>query len=153
MNRTITGFHRDEEGDWVAELSCLHNQHMRHRPPFQDRAWVLDEAGRAEHIGSVLGCPLCDRAELPADLVVSRTAGPFNESTIPEGLRHAHRAPTRTWGLLQVAEGSLEFWMDTDPPMQRHLTAGESQPIPPDVPHQVTVEGPVRLQVDFLTRP
>jgi tellurite resistance-related uncharacterized protein len=126
---------------------------MRHRPPFQDRSWVLNETSRAEHIGSDLDCPLCDRAELPADLVVARTAGPFDEATIPDGLRRAHRAPAGTWALLQVSDGSIDFSLDTVPPIERHLSAGESQPIPPEVPHQVSVNGPVRLQVDFLTRP
>jgi hypothetical protein len=32
--RPIVGFHQDEHQDWVAELSCGHNQHVRHRPPF-----------------------------------------------------------------------------------------------------------------------
>jgi hypothetical protein len=31
----ITGFHQDEEANWVAELSCGHQQHVRHRPPFK----------------------------------------------------------------------------------------------------------------------
>jgi hypothetical protein len=26
--RQVTGFHRDEEGHWVAELECEHNQHV-----------------------------------------------------------------------------------------------------------------------------
>jgi len=153
MNRTITGFYPDEEGDWVAELSCLHNQHVRHRPPFQDRSWVLEEAGRAERIGSELDCPLCERAEPPADLAVARTAGPFEETTGPDGLRRAHKGPAGTWGLLQVSEGSLYFSLETAPPIERHLRAGDAQPIPPEIPHQVTVHGPVRFKVDFLTRP
>src|SRR5215212_3917235 len=66
--RTIDGFHQDAEGDWVADLVCLHSQHVRHRPPFFDRPWVTSAAGRAERIGTALDCPLCDRAELPADL-------------------------------------------------------------------------------------
>jgi tellurite methyltransferase len=65
VRRTIAGFHQDDEGDWVAELSCLHNQHVRHRPPFQDRPWVMTEAGRASHIGTGIDCPLCDRSEPP----------------------------------------------------------------------------------------
>ena len=60
MQRTIIGFHQDEDGDWVAELSCLHNQHVRHRPPFQQRPWVLDESQRAARVGAELDCPLCD---------------------------------------------------------------------------------------------
>jgi tellurite methyltransferase len=66
--------HQDEDGDWVAELSCLHNQHVRHRPPFQERSWVLEESGRVERIGAELDCALCDRAELPDGLRLVRRA-------------------------------------------------------------------------------
>jgi hypothetical protein len=31
----ITGFHLDEDNLWVAELSCCHNQHPMHNPPWQ----------------------------------------------------------------------------------------------------------------------
>jgi hypothetical protein len=60
----IAGFHRDAEGDWVAELACGHSQHMRHRPPWQERPWVLSEQGRAEKLGSAIDCPLCDSNSL-----------------------------------------------------------------------------------------
>ena len=59
--RTITGFHRDEAGDWVAHLSCGHRQHVRHRPPFQLRPWIDSEDGRTSRLGTPLECPLCDR--------------------------------------------------------------------------------------------
>lgn len=65
MERAITGYHLDDEGDWVAELACGHNQHVRHRPPFQMREWVVDEVGRAGRLGTPLECPLCDRGEPP----------------------------------------------------------------------------------------
>jgi hypothetical protein len=32
-NRKIVGFHRDDLGDWVADLECGHAQHLRHNPP------------------------------------------------------------------------------------------------------------------------
>ena len=32
MIHTIDGFHQDADGDWVAELSCLHDQRVRHEP-------------------------------------------------------------------------------------------------------------------------
>ena len=135
MRRVIEGFHRDEHGDWVAELSCLHGQHVRHRPPFQDRAWVLNPAGRAERVGSPIDCPLCDRAELPDGLVLARTAGPFDGDSLPAGLRRDHRVADRTWGCLRVLEGSLRFWLATDPPRMVRLEAPAGQPIPPGVPH------------------
>lgn len=60
MNRGITGFHQDAEGDWIAELECGHGQHVRHRPPWQLRPWVEDEASRRARMGTPLDCRLCD---------------------------------------------------------------------------------------------
>jgi tellurite methyltransferase len=152
MQRTIDAFHQDDFGEWVAELSCLHNQHVRHRPPFQNRPWVTTPDGRATHIGSTLDCPLCDRAELPDGLALVRTAGPFDADTLPPGLRRDHRVAERTWGVLRVLEGAVRVTMHTDPPLDRTLYAGDRQPIPPGVPHAVDLTGPARVAVDFLTR-
>jgi hypothetical protein len=148
--RTIVGFHRDDEGDWVAHLSCLHRQHVRHRPPFFDREWVMTKAGRESRLGAELDCPLCDRAELPDGLAAVRTAGPFDAGTLPNGLRRDHRVADGVWGRIRVTSGSAGFVMDTDPPIDRVLHAGDAQAIPPGVAHRVVVEGPVLLQVDFL---
>lgn len=150
MRRTIVKFEQDGEGCWVAHLSCLHRQHIRHRPPFQDRPWVLSGAGRALRIGSNIDCPLCDRAELPDGLRLARTAGPFDAESLPAGLRRPHRVAEGTWGVLLVTEGSVAFSMATEPPITRQLVAGDCQPLPPGVPHAVSVDGPVRLGVDFL---
>lgn len=150
MRRTILGFSQDDEDDWVARLSCLHGQHVRHRPPFQDREWVQSEAGRAGRIGSPIECPLCDRTELPDGLRRVRTAGPFETHTLPAGLRRAHRVGEGTWGVLRVLEGSLTLSMAVDPPLLRRLGAGDAQPLPPGVRHSLSVEGPVRLVVNFL---
>ena len=153
MLRHTIDFHRDDEGDWVAELDCLHSQHVRHRPPFQDRPWVLTEAGRTERLGTELECPLCDRAELPEGLAVERTVGPFDETTLPAGLRRAHRIPAGTWGHLRALEGSVDFRIDTDPLVEHHLHAGQTQAIPPEVTHELHPTGSVRLVVDLLRRP
>jgi len=150
VQRSIVGFHQDDDGDWVAELSCLHNQHVRHRPPFQDRPWVIDAAGRSARLGATLDCPLCDRAELPEGLSLARVAGPFDAATLPAALQRAHRVAERTWGRLVVLDGSVGFTMEVDPPLAIELDAGDSQPIPPDVPHALTLQGPVRLTVEFL---
>jgi tellurite resistance-related uncharacterized protein len=153
MLRAIVGFHRDEEGDWVAELSCLHNQHVRHRPPFQQRPWVLDDAGRASRLGAELECPLCERAEFPEGLELARVAGPFDADSLPAGLRRDHRVADSVWGCLQVESGSVWFSMRTEPPLEARLEAGARQPIPPGVAHALTVEGPVRLAVAFYVKP
>lgn len=152
MRRAITGFHRDDEGWWVAELACLHGQHVRHQPPWQERPWVETEDGRASRIGTELECPACDRAELPDGLRVVRRAGPWTESSLPPGLRKAHRVGAGTWGRLRVVEGRARFTMATTPPLVRELGAGDVQPIPPEVDHEVGPLGAVRLEIDFLTR-
>ena len=67
MERRITGFTTDDEGHWVAELECGHGQHMRHRPPFENRLWVTTPEGRATRIGVAVNCKRCDdAADIPA---------------------------------------------------------------------------------------
>lgn len=66
MKQPITGYHKDDSDDWVAELGCGHNQHVRHNPPWQLRPWVTTKEGRAAHLGALLDCKKCDRNE-PAD--------------------------------------------------------------------------------------
>lgn len=66
MKQPITGYHKDEEDDWVAELACGHNQHVRHNPPWQLRPWVITEKGRKSRLDDELDCKKCDRGE-PAD--------------------------------------------------------------------------------------
>lgn len=58
--QAITGFHQDEQGDWVADLACGHTQHVRHRPPWELRPWVTTEDGRRAHLGFLLQCRKCD---------------------------------------------------------------------------------------------
>jgi hypothetical protein len=61
VKQAITGFHQDDQGHWVAELACGHNQHVRHDPPWQVRPWVLTEQGRRTRLGEILNCVLCDK--------------------------------------------------------------------------------------------
>ncbi|MEQ9090030.1 MAG: DUF3565 domain-containing protein [Balneola sp.] len=64
MKRAIVGFHKDDKNDWVAELECGHQQHVRHNPPWQIREWVTTEAGRKTKIGHFLQCKGCDQKAL-----------------------------------------------------------------------------------------
>ena len=148
--RTIDGFHQDETGDWVAELSCLHRQHVRHQPPFRDRPWVHSPDGRAARVGTQLDCPLCDRAELPDGLRSSRTAGPFDQTTLPEALQRDHHVAERTWAALRILDGSIDFDMAVTPPTTRRLDRGDEQAIPPGVAHRIRLIGPVVLEIEFL---
>jgi len=57
----VLGFHQDEDGHWVVDLSCGHTQHLRHQPPWQSRPWVLDPSRRQQRIGQPFACGWCAR--------------------------------------------------------------------------------------------
>jgi len=57
--RKIIDFHLDEFFDWVADLECGDQQHVRHNPPWTNRHWVTTPQGRLEHIGQNLLCVTC----------------------------------------------------------------------------------------------
>ena len=57
-DRKIAGFSL-VHSEWVAQLSCGHRRPVRHRPPAEVRPWVLEESGRASHLGTWLDCPEC----------------------------------------------------------------------------------------------
>jgi tellurite methyltransferase len=152
LQRTITGFHVDEVGDWVAELSCFHGQHVRHRPPFRDAPWVNDDAERRARIGAALECPLCDRAELPDGLHVVRTTETWDEATTPSGLVRSHRVAPGVWGLVHVEAGELHFVAPSNPALDVVLRPGDAQPIPPEQEHRVEPRPGVRFHIEFLRR-
>ena len=107
-------------------------------------------AGRSERLRQPLECPLCDRAELPANLRIVRTSPDWNELSLPTGLRRSHRLGTGTWGRIQVHQGRLEFSMASQPPLQHELVRGDEQAIPPEMDHEVRPIGSVRFSLDFL---
>jgi len=76
---TITGFHQDGDGDWVAELACGHSQHVRHRPPWQLRPWAATAVGRAERVGQVIECPLCERQSKSERVAIHPGSGEKSE--------------------------------------------------------------------------
>jgi hypothetical protein len=57
VHRKIVDYHLDEFHDWVAELECGHQQHVRHDPPWSQRDWVTTPQGRLDHIGAALELP------------------------------------------------------------------------------------------------
>jgi tellurite resistance-related uncharacterized protein len=69
---------------------------------------------------------------------------------MPPGLRRRHRLAPGAWGLLTVHGGQLRFVMDSDPPLEREVTAGGApQAIPPEIDHEVQAAGTVRFSIDF----
>jgi hypothetical protein len=50
--KKIVGFHMDVNRDWVADLECGHQKHVRHDPPYTEHHWVTTAQGRIEHRNS-----------------------------------------------------------------------------------------------------
>jgi len=65
MDQPIAGFRLDSANDWVAELACGHDQHVRHNPPWTNRPWVVTAEGRDSKLGEILECRKCDDGAPP----------------------------------------------------------------------------------------
>jgi hypothetical protein len=76
MATKFSGFHQDSAGDWVAELLCGHTQHVRHRPPWEVREWVMSAEGRAAKVGQAIDCRQCDAGDRPRAGEHDRAAAP-----------------------------------------------------------------------------
>jgi tellurite resistance-related uncharacterized protein len=153
VQRPIDGFARDEAGDWVALLRCGHGQHVRHKPPFWTRTWVLTEEGRTSRVGTQLDCVLCDRFELPAGFAPYKRTAEFDASSIPSALRKDHSTKPGVWGVIHVVAGRLRYIVE--PPLARELVLDPTTRgiVVPEVLHRVVPEGDVRLFVEFHRRP
>ena len=152
MQTTIQGFHHDEDGQWVAELSCGHTQHMRHQPPWQDRAWVQSEVERTQRIGAAIDCTLCDMPVLPADVCEYKRTPSFTEHSVPAGLLSQHQTKAGVWARIVVTSGRLEYSFG-EPRRVFMLAPDRSGIVLPQVLHQVTPRGPVVFHVEFLRKP
>jgi tellurite resistance-related uncharacterized protein len=148
MLRGMTGFHRDAEEHWVAELSCGHAQHVRHQPPFSLRPWVLTDEGRDARLGQTLDCPLCDRRQLPAGYASYKRTPLFTSASIPRGLLNQHRTKPGVWGLIHVQSGQLTFH-ETGGSEPSIVRAGEVAVVLPEIEHRVEPLGEVAFFVEF----
>lgn len=149
MERNILGFHRDEENDWVAELDCGHNQHVRHNPPFENRPWTTTEEGRKSKLGQQLLCPNCDRFELPERFHAYKRTPEFDASSIPDSLRKAHSTKRGVWAKVRVLEGQLRYSVHAPLNQEFVLKPENDGIIVPEVLHHVEPLGPVQFYVEF----
>jgi len=152
MKRAIVAFHEDDAGDPVADLDCGHGQHVRHKPPFINRPWVLSESGRAEMLGHELDCVRCNRMEWPEGFVAYRRTPEFDEQTLPAGLKREHATKPGVWGRIHVVAGVLRYTVSAPVCRSFRLAAPASGIVVPDVPHRVAPEGAARFFVEFWRR-
>ncbi|MGA9277244.1 DUF1971 domain-containing protein [Ilumatobacter sp.] len=91
--------------------------------------------------------------QLPDGLTLQRSTPTFDQDTTPAGLRSAHSVAEGVWARLVVEEGSLGFVFEDAPDDVRTVAAGEHQVIPPQLPHHVVLDEPVRFAVEFHRPP
>ena len=152
MKRGIIGFGTDEVGDPIAYLDCGHPQHVRHKPPFINRPWVMREAGRNAMLGSELDCPRCDRMEWPDGLTSYKRTEELTEATVPAGFLREHSTKRGVWGKLHVTEGELKYCVQAPVNADFAVTAPEKAVIVPQMKHHLVIDGPVRFYVEFCKR-
>jgi len=148
--RRITGFERDEAGEWIAALDCGHHRHVRHDPPLAERAWVESHGGRAARIGAGIECGRCARREIPDGFAAYRRTPTFDEDSVPAALKRAHTTKAGVWGRIHVLGGRLEYRVLAPFDTTEVLEAGDRAAVLPEVEHEVAPLGPVRFFVEFL---
>ncbi len=147
MERSITDYHLDDRGDWVAELDCGHGQHVRHNPPFTVRQWVTTHEGRQSKLGMLLNCVRCDRRELPDALECYKQTPVFTHDSVPKGLLKDHSTKTGTWGRINVTSGQLCYRVGDQ---EEILDPGHAGIVVPNQLHSVLPIGEVSFFVEFL---
>lgn len=152
MKRPITGFGLDDDGDWIAILSCGHSQHVRHRPPFINRPWVTTEQGRDSKLGEILNCVRCDRFELPDTFIPYEQTPIFTEESMPAGLKRDHSTKAGVWAKIAVIEGKLRYYLDA---LETEMELSQDKPgiVVPEVSHRVKPLGSVCFFVKFYRAP
>ncbi|PRQ07571.1 DUF3565 domain-containing protein [Enhygromyxa salina] len=145
----ITGFHRDDEDIWVAELDCGHAQHIRHAPPFSLAAWVNEPAERAAHLGTRLRCQLCRMPRRPPCATMYKQTPEYDETTIPAGLLRSHRLRGGAWGEIEVIAGTVEYVLEDEDNLTFALRPGVLGIVAPERPHHIALGPSARVRVRF----
>ena len=153
MQRPITGYRQDEKGDWIAELSCGHGQHVRHKPPFSLRPWITSAEGRGSMLGTALACVRCDRFELPEGFVAYKRTPEFDAVSIPQGLQKNHSTKAGVWGVIHVLSGQVFYYLDGLDGRRLVLDPDHPGIVVPEVLHHVEADGSVRFFVEFRHQP
>ena len=138
----ILDFHQDEDGHWVATLSCGHTQHLRHQPPWQNRAWVTEAQSRQARLGQPMRCGWCVQFDREKNNDKERAMPPRNILVINCGsssLKFAlineaqERAVLRGMAeRLESPEASLQ-WRQGDQQFQRSIAGADHRQVMTEV--------------------
>lgn len=152
MQRPITSFGLDDAGDPIAILSCGHPQHVRHQPPFINRPWVTNDAGRRSKLGETLNCVRCDRFELPGSFRAYARSREFTQESMPARPARGESTDAGIWARLVVLDGRLRYTVDALSTAVE-LSAQRSGVVVPEVPYRVEPIGAVRFFVEWYRSP
>src|SRR5690625_3974159 len=153
MERAMTGFGIDAEGDWFAFLGCGHRQHVRHRPPFISRPWVTTAAGRLSRIGRKLDCVRCDRLELPDSVVHQQTVTGFTEQNLAAAMWQSQAAGhDDLWVNVVVTRGELRYCAP-NLAIDIKLESGTPGIIPPCTGHRFEPAGAAAFYLEIYRVP
>ncbi len=72
---------------------------------------------------------------------------------MPRGLLHRHTTKAGVWGRIEVLEGELVYRVLEPVIREERLSPARVGIVPPELPHEVELVGPVRFFVEFLRRP
>jgi len=81
-----------------------------------------------------------------------KTTPIFDEASLPQAIRGAHRTKAGVWGLLRVLDGQVDL-VFRDPSRTVRVTPARPAVIPPEAEHHVELAGPMRMQVEFYREP
>ena len=104
-------------------------------------------------MGMEIECPLCDRAEMPADYTEYRRTAVFDEASIPKALLRAHTTKLGVWGILHVVAGELDYVVLEPERRVTTLRAGAEQIIVTALSHEVVLRAGARFCVAFFGPP
>jgi tellurite methyltransferase len=103
-------------------------------------------------VGAPLDCPLCDMPVLPDGVAEYKRTATFTAETVPRGLLSDHRTKAGVWARIVVSSGALEYSFG-EPRRVFVLSDKRVGIVIPEVPHQVSLRGPVSFHVEFLRAP
>jgi tellurite resistance-related uncharacterized protein len=86
---------------------------------------------------------------LPLTVVPYRRTAEFTETSVPEGLRHAHTTKAGVWGKIIVLAGCLTYRILEPELEETVLCAGEEGVIEPQIKHEVVPQAGLRFYVQF----
>lgn len=153
MQREIIDFYLDEEGDWVALLSCHHGQHVRHQPPFVNRPWVITGEGRDAMLGTRLNCVRCDRLELPDQMELVQRTDECTHEDAPEELIAGLATKPGIWTRILIQEGQLVCHVGEPFSCQLIGTPLQEVLIPPEVLYSIEPNPPLRFYLEYYGPP